>query len=323
MSSKVFICDSRDKVTDHSFTSDNTTSDFVIRLPEAIEKMTLVEAEIPLTYYVFNDFYNKMVFRDQANNYYLATIPIGTYDTVSVLPVLETAFNNSVELPAVNPGNTWINNNPGFPFLFTFNDILTKLELNVSGFPGGIQFISIADPNNADGIPLGLLDGDIPGITPILSPIRDQLSNCARLLGLTPDNITPNPLTNTDGFDMGVSFAFDVVDLFPNILNLSGEDYFFIKSDLIGISRIQQGTTVELDINENDPAVIEAAYKDRGIATKVQINQILTSVLNLKFSDENVIFFSEPQTDINFRLSFRNDIPINLNGVDVSYTIVS
>lgn len=328
--SKRFVCDSRDRITDHSFTSDNTSSDFVVRLPEAINRMTLVEAEIPLTYYVFNDNYNKMVFRDSANNTYLAIIPDGTYNITAILPVLNTAFDTAKELPTLgSAGPDWIGNNPGNPFLFTFNDVTGKIELDVSGLPGGIQFISIADPDDPDGITIGLLDGDIPGPNPVLSPIRDQLDNCAGLLGLSPGTITPNPTIDTDGFPVGISFAFGPViagltgppNHFPNVLNLSGEDYLYIKSDLIGISLTQQAIVVDIDVNENDKAVIEAAYRDRGIATKIQLNQIPYSKLILKFDNENTIFFSEPITDVNFRLAFRNDIPVDVNGVRTSFTI--
>jgi len=100
MTSRRFIVDSRDAITDHNFVSTNTPQDFVIRLPESITKLTLVSCEIPLTWYVFNSNYNNIVFKDPGGIYYLAVIPAANYNITNFLPILQTALENASNLNA-------------------------------------------------------------------------------------------------------------------------------------------------------------------------------------------------------------------------------
>jgi len=321
MVTRRFIVDSRDRVLDHNFVSTNTAQDFVIRLPEKITKLTLVSCEIPLTYYVFNENYQNIVFKDQTNTFYLAIIPAANYNISNFLPIFKTTLENAINL---NLGvGTWITDNPGATFTATFDENTNKITLEIGIVVGGIQFISISDPDNPLGIPLGLLPGDIVGPNPILSPIRNTLNNTSRLIGLSPDTTTPDPLITTDGFPLGVSFAFDngAPGVIPNSVNLSGENYLYIKTDLAGLSNIQQAIVPNIDVNENDLTTIITAFPDRGIIDQLQINQIPFTFLSVTFTNPQTIFLSESTNEINFRITFRNNLPIDVNGVDLNYTI--
>lgn len=321
---KIFILDSRDRVTDHSLTSANTTSDFVVRLQEEVSKLQVIAAEIPISFYAVNENSRYIYFRDTANNYYQATLPLGNYDSTSLLPVLGTALTNAELLPV--PGITYFANT-GFDFtttLPTYDDITNKYLVETTD-PGGVQFITVSDPNDPSGIPLGLVPGDITGVNPVPSPRRQTINNTARLLGFPIQSVVPNPLITTDGFPLGVSFGYGLgaAAPFPNSQNISGDNYIYIKSDNVGTTIFRQGVNVEVDINESDFTVIQNSFRDNDILQKVQIDQIVYSVLSQKYLDPPAIFLSSPTNEINIRLAYANNTTVDLNGVDMSVTILA
>lgn len=320
-----FVIDSRDALNDdqHDFDSANNSADFVIQLPKTITRMNLTQAEIPLTYYIFNEYTNKIVFRvpdgtPQADGgrYWLAEIEVGTWDTNTFPQKLVEAISNASPL---NPNGV-----PGAGTLVdsvTYNDITKKLRLEMLHI--NIQFITSSDPNASGGIPFGDPDGfpsELTGTTP--DPIRQALPITAGYIGLTPNSVVPDP---NDPQYLGLQYAFGPgsdVAYFPNIINLSGELYMYLKSDLAGLSQTRQGQAeVTFDINEDDISVIQSAIKDRGIVEKIQITQSPFTIEDITINNAIQINFSEPTDIINFRLSFRNNIPIDLNGVTTSYTI--
>lgn len=327
-----FIIDSRDRLQagEHDFVSNNTSSDFVIRLPQSIDKFTLVEYDIPLTYYIFNSSTNKLIYRINGDvQYYLLTIPNGSYSSKSIQPILATALNTAVQLS--NPLIT----TPLIGATVTFDKVFKKLVINNT--TNSIQFIATGDPDAVQGIPFGDPNGFPSELIPNapLDPLREQLSDCARLIGLTANSVTPNPFTEDDGFPLGVQYAFydpilpidPLLVTCPNIINLQGENYFFIKSDLAGLSQIRQGKVVEIDKNENDVITISNLTLDRGIVETVQIKQNPFTILHGNFmgptttTEPSTIILSETTDTINFRLTFRNNIGMSLNGNELSLTI--
>jgi hypothetical protein len=321
MTSTKFIIDSRDRITNHSFDSPNRSDNFVIKLPIEISRLSLLSCQIPLTYYIFNENYNKIIFRDNTDIYYFVEIPIGTYTISEFLPIFANSLDNADNI-SVGVG-TWIGDNPGANFTVTFNDTTNKIILELGAAVGGVQFVSIADSDNPNGIPLGIIPGDIVGIDPIESPIRQLLNNASGLVGLNLNTTTPDPSTDDDGFPIGEQFAFDLgsPSNIPNSINLSGENYIYIKTDLAGLSTIQQAIITNIDINENDFNTILESFPDRGIIEQIEINQTPFTILTVKFENPIPIFLSQPTNEINFRLSFRNNLDVNLNGVNVSYVI--
>lgn len=320
---KIYVLDSRDRVTDHSLSSENTTSDFVVRLQENISKIRVISAEIPISYFAINENSRYIYFRDSANNYYQAVLPLGNYDTFSILTPLASALDAAELLPV--PGVSYTVNTT-FSFAVvppTYNDITNQYVLETSD-PNGVQFITISDPNNPSGIPLGLVPGDITGVNPVPSPRRNTINNTARLLGLPVESTVPNPAIDTDGFTIGVSFGYELgaPSTFPNGQNISGDNYLFIKSDNVGTTSFRQGVNVTIDGNESDFTIIQEAFKDNGIIQKVQVDQIIYTVLTPTFNDSPSIFLTQPTNEINIRLTFRDDLPVDLNGVDMSVTIL-
>lgn len=321
---KIFILDSRDRVTDHSLISDNTTSDFVVRLQEDISKLQVIAAEIPISFYSVNDYSRYIYFRDSTNNYYQATLPLGNYDSTSFLSALGTALTDAELLPV--PGITYMAST-GFDFTTvppTYDDITNKYSVETSD-PAGVQFITISDPNDPSGIPLGLIPGDVTGVNPVPSPRRETINNTARLLGLPIESVAPNPLITTDGFPLGVSFAFGLgaAAPFPNGQNISGDNYIYIKSDNVGTTIFRQGINIDVDINESDFTVLQESFRDNDILQKVQITQIVYSVLTPQFNNTPEIFLSQPTNEINIRLAYSDNNTVDLNGVDMSVTIIA
>lgn len=312
---KIYVLDSRDRVFDHSLSSDNTTSDFVVRLQENINKMRILSAEIPISYYAVNENSRYIYFRDSFNNYYQATLGLGNYDTTSFLTALANALTSAEQLPV--PGIIYPDT-----FTITYSDITNKFILETTD-ASGVQFITISDPNNPNGIPLGLIPGDITGLNPVLSPRRDTINNTARLIGLPFESVVPNPNIDTDGFPIGINFgySFGSPASLPNGQNISGDNYLFIRSDNVGTTNFRQGINVTVDPNESDFTVIQDSFKDNGIIQKIQIDQIIWTVLTPNFDNSPDIFLTQSTNEINIRLTYRDNLPVDLNGVDMSITI--
>lgn len=321
---KIFVLDSRDRVEDHSLTSANTTSDFVVRLQEDISRLQVTAAEIPIGWYSVNDNSRYIYFRDSLNNYYQATLPLGNYTSYSILPYLGTALTNAELLPS--PGISY-NANTGYDFTSVppvYDDITNKYVIETSD-PNGVQFITISDPDDPSGIPLGLVPGDITGINPVASSRRDTINNTARLIGLPIESVVPNPLITTDGFPLGVSFGFELgaAAALPNSQNISGDNYIYIRSDNVGTTIFRQGVNVTVDVNESDFTIIQSAFRDNDILQKVQVNQVVNTVMAQQYTDPPSIFLSEATNEINIRLSYADNTTVDLNGLDMSVTILA
>lgn len=321
------VIDSRDRLSDgeHSFVSDNSSSDFVVRLPQSIDQLTLLQCQVPLTYYVIDDHSDAIVIRvDPAigatHEYYLIEMAHGTYDSTTISAAFTTAINNAA--PLSTPADPILSTYE--TFVVTFDNFSKKILINSIGGSGGIQFISTPDPDAPYGIPFGDPDGfpsEMSGTT--LDPLRYEMNYFANIVGIPPNTVLPNPLIDTDGFPLGVQYAYGslVPETFPNVINLTGEDYFYVKTDLIGISNVRQGTTVIIDQNEDDITTIQNAALDRGIVEKVQINQNLFSILSVNLPNPVVVYLNEATDLINIRLTYRDNIPINLNGSETNFTI--
>lgn len=320
-----FVIDSGNRLssTEHTLTSENTSSDFVIKLPNQITKFYITEYEIPLSYYVIDENYNTIIFRALSppapNVYYIARIVTGTYSDTTIAGAVQTALTNSV--PLINELLP-----PLGAFVVAYTGLTRKLTITA---PQKIQFITtsstslpgipFADP---DGFPSELLVG-----API-SPIRATLNNTAKIIGLPINAVIPDPTTTIYGFPIGQQYGFDVAFPLPNMVNLTGENYIYLKTDLIGETLIKQAKKNNLSVNESDLTIISSNSTDRGIIARFQVNQSQYSKLignitplNSVVEQPNYIKFDVPTDIINFRLSFQNNYPVNLNGVDMSFVI--
>ena len=304
---------------EHSFISDNTTSDFVIRLPFAVSKFQLIDISFPLTYYVINDYYNKIIFRVQKppnpREYYLCTIPEGTYTEGQIANVLQTAMNNAV--PLANPAEPALGG-----FTITMDTVAKRILVEATT---AIEFITVASPTAPFGIPYGDPDG-FPSeliVGAPVDPIRAQLNNCAKLLGLPLSTVYPDPTISTDGFPIGTQFNFVVVGGHPlfNVYDLSGENYILIKTDVVGQTPIREAREVSYDINSNDFQSILNAVTDIGIIGKLLVSQVQYSKITAVMYDQPVINLQSAITDINFKINFVNNIPVDLNGINWNFTI--
>lgn len=322
---KIITLDSRDRVFDHSLSSDNTTSDFVVRLQEPISRLQIISFEIPIGWYAVNENSRYIYFRDPIGNYYQATLPLGNYDSNTLLNVLGTALNEAILLPL--PSAVTYTVNTGASFTTTppiYDETLNKYIVETDDVVG-VQFITISDPDDPSGIPLGLVPGDITGINPVISPRRDTINNTARLLGLPIESVVPNPNISTDGFPIGVSFGFGAGSNvpFPNSQNISGDNYIYIRSDNVGTTAFKQGVNVNVNINESDFTVLQNSFNDNDILQKIQVNQIVYSVLAQTVNNPVNIFLSQATNEVNIRLTYADNTPVDLNGIDMSVTILA
>lgn len=326
-----FVIDSRFRLQagEHSFVSQNTSSDFVIQLPQTISQFVVTKYEIPLSYYVINANYNTLIFRVpppyaiMTPEYFIARIAPGTYDSTNIAAAVQTALNNAVPL---------YNETLGLPpFVFTVAYLNFPKKLQITAPAGGIQFITTPS-TTAPGIPLG----DIYGFpsemvaNPTPDPTRYLLNNCAKILGIPMNTVLPNPDVDIYGFPLGQQFGFDIPAFLPFLIDLSGENYMYMKTDLAGITTIRQAVRSTLSVNENDFTVIQANSSDSGIVCRFQISQSPYSKLMGDFStgntstanvSPNTIKLQAPTNTINFRLSFQSNLAVDLNGVDISFTI--
>ena len=60
---------------------------------------------------------------------------------------------------------------------------------------------------------------------------------------------------------------------------------------------------------------------DRGIIERVQLSQIPFTIIHVRFNEPETIFLNQQTDTINIRLSYRDNIPVNLNGVETSFLI--
>jgi hypothetical protein len=326
------VIDSRFKLSagEHSFVSENTSSDFVIQLPKPISQFALKKFEIPLSYYVVNQYYNTIIFRlppppppwPFLHEYWIARIAPGTYDYLTIATAVQVALNSAKAL--VNETQAY-----GGVFVVTYDTFAKKLRITAPA--GGIQFITTPS-TSLPGIPLGDPNGFpselVPNPTP--DPIRSQLNNCAKILGLPMNSVLPDPMTTAYGFPLGQKFGFDVPAFLPYLIDLSGENYFYLKTDLVGVTGIRQAQKSTIGVNESNFTTIQEQTTDLGIIYRFQANQtqyskimgetatVSTSTSNV---NQGVVKLQSPADVINFRFTFQGNVPINLNGVGVSFTI--
>jgi len=322
-----YVIDSVNRLssTEHTLTSDNTSSDFVIKLPNPISKFILTKYEIPLSYYVIDTNYNTIIFRALSppapNVYYIARIVAGTYDATTIAGAVQVALTNAK--PLINELLA-----PLGAFVVAYTALTRKLTITApAGFK--IQFITtpsvdppgipFADPN---GFPSELLVGASE------SPIRNTLNNTAKIIGLPTNEVLPNPSNPIYGFPLGQQYGFDVAMPLPFMVNFVGENYFYLKTDLVGETLLKQAKKSSVDINESDLTTITSGSTDRGIIARFQVSQSQYSLLcgnmvpqNTNLELMNFIKLESPTDIINFRLSFQNNYPINLNGVNFSFVI--
>lgn len=324
MSTSRFIIDSRDRLADseHDFDSENSSSDFVVRLPLEISSFKLTECVIPITYHVFNENTNKLIISPDPiasfpYKYYLITVAPGTYSSAVIADVFKTAIESAV--PLADPFGTSLGG-LGVTAIVDFDNDSKQISV-LFGVIVGFQFIA---SGSTSVIPFGDPDGfpsELTGSTP--DPIRDQLSNCARLLGVPPNDVLPNPLTTDDGFALGVQYGFTTLTgtFFPNIVDLAGDNYIYIKSDVVGITSVRQASVTEIDTNESDITVIQSQVLDRGILSELLISQIPFTKISRVFANPQTVFLAEKTDLINFRITFLNNVPVDLNGVETSFVI--
>lgn len=327
-----YVIDSRFRLQagEHAFVSDNSSSDFVIQLPKAISQFTLSKYEIPLSYYIVNQYYNTIIFRlppisiplHGNHEYFIAKITPGTYDYLSIAGALKTALDTAVALD----DGTFLY---GEIFTIIYNDSLKKIRITAPA--NGIQFITTSS-TSLPGIPLGDPTGFpsefVPN--PVPDPIRYQLNNCAKIIGLPMNTVIPDPTTDIYGFPIGQQFGFDVPAYLPNLVDLSGESYLYLKTDLVGVTGIRQAKKSTISVNESSFTKIQELISDNGIVYRFQIKQTQYSKLmgeshqtetSVSNFNQGIIKLQSSTDTINFRFTFQDNFPVNLNGVDVSFTI--
>lgn len=246
--SRKFIVESRLRLNP----STESTSNFTVNVPNFINinKMRLIEATIPLSYYIINSANNIISFTETGTGTWLAVIPAGNYTNTSIITALVTAMNISGALG---------------PFSASIDPTSNALTISTAGPTFRINTISIAANADSIGKILGF------GSTPTTFATSHTSPGVINLAG-------PNELYITSSIINGP---------LEEIISLSVPD---VTNIIARIPICQKINTIQNYIQSNTGKEIYIQDPDSFTVLDIQIRLPGGSIVNLNGLDVTLVF---------------------------------